>query len=61
MSLLYGKDEHQPSARAFRIGLALVVLCGAALRLYRLGMDELWLDETISATAAMGGVGDILR
>ena len=39
----------------------LIILAGAALRLYRLGADSLWYDETVSTYLAGSRLPDLLR
>ena len=41
--------------------LGLILLAGAALRLYRLGADSLWYDETVSTYLAGSRLPDLLR
>ena len=41
--------------------LGLILLAGAALRLYRLGADSLWYDETVSTFLAGSRVAELLR
>ncbi len=58
--ILYGNDIKQPTASVFNVVLFLIVLLALILRVYKIGADELWFDETISATAAMGSAKDII-
>ena len=44
-----------------RLLLMLIILAGAALRLYRLGADSLWYDETVSTYLAGSRLPDLLR
>ena len=44
-----------------RSALGLILLAGAALRLYRLGADSLWYDETVSTFLAGSRVAELLR
>ena len=44
-----------------RSALGLILLAGAALRLYRLGADSLWYDETVSTFLAGSRLPDLLR
>src|SRR5512136_2476482 len=44
-----------------RLLLMLIILAGAALRLYRLGADSLWYDETVSTFLAGSRLPDLLR
>ena len=41
--------------------LGLILLAGAALRLYRLGADSLWYDETVSTYLAGSRLPELLR
>lgn len=54
------EEEKPVSRRTFALLLSLITLGALALRLYRIGAEELWLDETISAVAAMAPARDIL-
>lgn len=47
--------------RIARVLPFLVVLGGFALRLYHLGTDSLWYDETVSLLLARSDVGELLR
>ncbi len=40
--------------------VSLILLSGFALRLYRLGEDSLWYDETVSAYLAAQPIGDLI-
>ena len=44
-----------------RSALGLILLAGAALRLYRLGADSLWYDETVSTYLAGSRLPELLR
>jgi uncharacterized membrane protein len=44
-----------------RLLLFLILLLGTALRLYRLGADSLWYDETVSVYLAGSPLGELLR
>ena len=44
-----------------RLPLLLILLAGAALRLYRLGADSLWYDETVSTYLAGSRLPELLR
>ena len=44
-----------------RSALGLILLAGVALRLYRLGADSLWYDETVSTFLAGSRLPDLLR
>ena len=44
-----------------RLPLLLILLVGAALRLYRLGADSLWYDETVSTFLAGSRLAELLR
>ncbi len=44
-----------------RLPLLLILLAGAALRLYRLGVDSLWYDETVSTYLAGSRLPELLR
>ena len=44
-----------------RLTLLLILLLGMALRLYRLGADSLWYDETISVYLAGSPLGELIR
>ena len=44
-----------------RSALGLILLAGAALRLYRLGADSLWYDETVSTFLAGSRLPELLR
>ena len=44
-----------------RLALGLILLAGAALRLYRLGADSLWYDETVSTFLAGSRLAELLR
>ena len=39
----------------------LIILAGAALRLYRLGADSLWYDETVSTYLAGSRLPELIR
>ena len=43
-------QQHPP--KFWHLSLAAILLIGFALRLYRLGADSLWYDETVSAFLA---------
>ena len=49
------------SATAYEISLGLILLAGTALRLYRLGADSLWYDETVSTYLAGSRLPELLR
>ncbi|MBI1876734.1 MAG: hypothetical protein HYR94_00565, partial [Chloroflexi bacterium] len=40
--------------------LLLIMMAGFALRLYRLGADSLWYDETVSAFLAAESIPDLI-
>ncbi len=44
-----------------RLPLLLIVLAGTALRLFRLGADSLWYDETVSTLLAGSPLPELLR
>jgi uncharacterized membrane protein len=44
-----------------RLPLLLILLAGTALRLFRLGADSLWYDETVSAYLAGSRLPELLR
>ncbi|MCX6033220.1 MAG: glycosyltransferase family 39 protein [Chloroflexi bacterium] len=44
-----------------RLPLALILLAGAALRLFRLGADSLWYDETVSTYLAGSPLPELIR
>ena len=44
-----------------RSALGLILLAGTALRLYRLGADSLWYDETVSTFLAGSRLPELLR
>jgi uncharacterized membrane protein len=44
-----------------RLPFFLILLVGTALRLYRLGADSLWYDETVSVYLAGSPLGELLR
>jgi mannosyltransferase len=44
-----------------RLPLLLILLAGTALRLFRLGADSLWYDETVSTYLAGSRLSDLLR
>jgi hypothetical protein len=44
-----------------RLPLLLILLLGTALRLYRLGADSLWYDETVSVYLAGSPLGELIR
>ena len=44
-----------------RLPLLAVLLLGLALRLYRLGADSLWYDETVSTALAGSPLPELLR
>lgn len=44
-----------------RPALGLILLAGAALRLFRLGADSLWYDETVSAALAGSPLPELIR
>lgn len=46
---------------ARRASLLLILLAGTALRLFRLGADSLWYDETVSVYLAGSPAGELLR
>ena len=50
--------RHRPRQR---LPLLLILLAGAALRLYRLGADSLWYDETVSTYLAGSRLPELLR
>jgi hypothetical protein len=52
--------EHSTRYRE-RLLLAGILLGGLALRLFRLGADSLWYDETVSAHLAGSPAGELLR
>jgi uncharacterized membrane protein len=43
------------------VPLLLILLFGMALRLYHLGMDSLWYDETVSVYLAGSRLGELIR
>src|SRR6185436_17648934 len=57
---------NQPKRKPFanfelsKILLLLVIMLGFALRLYRLGADSLWYDETVSAFLATQSIPDLI-
>jgi len=53
-------DREKLSGPVYVLLMAALLLVALGLRVYRLGVDEMWLDETLSAVAAMGSPGDIL-
>jgi len=59
--MLMNNNTEKVDARTFTGLLLFLTATAFALRIIRIGVDEMWLDETISAVAAMGPVGDILR
>jgi hypothetical protein len=44
-----------------RLPLLLILFLGTALRLYRLGADSLWYDETVSVYLAGSRLGELIR
>ena len=52
----------QPRTRtATRLGLALLILCAFALRLYELDAQSLWYDEGVTAEVARRGIAELTR
>ncbi len=47
--------------RVWKIAPYLILLLGFALRLYRLGADSLWYDETVSMLLARAEIPELLR
>ncbi len=50
-----------PVKRVWRAAPYLILLCGFALRLYRLGVNSLWYDETVSLLLARADIPELLR
>jgi len=44
-----------------RIVLVVILLVGTALRLFRLGADSLWYDETVSTYLAGSPIAELIR
>ncbi len=52
---------HQAPPPSTRMWLGLILLGGAGLRLFRLGADSLWYDETVSTYLAGSPISELLR
>lgn len=52
----------QPRTRTLsRLGMALLILCAFAVRLYRLDAQSLWYDEGVTVEVARRGLADLTR
>lgn len=57
----YVPTRHLPVKRILQFAPYLILLAGFALRLYRLGANSLWYDETVSLLLARAELYELLR